>query len=125
MVTLGEQQSISISTCHDLSDLKYEQLQPGKYVACIYDIEWYVGSIVEWSDEHNDVLVDFMRRSATGLFPWPAHTRKDRCWVPFQYVICIIIAPELHGQSAPSYNLNSEDVNQIQEIANIFVILLY
>ena len=68
MITLGKQQSVSLSTCHDLSDLKYEQLQPGKYDACIYDNEWSVGSIVEQSDEHNDVLFDLMRCSANWTF---------------------------------------------------------
>ena len=36
--------------------------QPGKYIACMYDQDWYIGMIVDRSDENSDVLVKFMRR---------------------------------------------------------------
>ena len=39
-----------------------EDYQPGKYVACMYDAEWYVGSIKDRSEEHSDVLVLFMKK---------------------------------------------------------------
>ena len=44
-----------------------EQLQPGQYVACMYDTLWYVGCITEHSEEHNDVLVNFMKHSNSEL----------------------------------------------------------
>ncbi|KAJ8029098.1 hypothetical protein HOLleu_28419 [Holothuria leucospilota] len=36
-------------------------LQPGKYIARIYDNEWYIGSIIERSETQFDVQVNFMR----------------------------------------------------------------
>ena len=41
----------------------HDKLQPGKYVAYIYDKEWYVGRIIEQFDEQNDVLIDGMKCS--------------------------------------------------------------
>ena len=38
------------------------EFQPGKYVACIYDDSWYIGTIVKCSSEGNDVKVKFMKR---------------------------------------------------------------
>ena len=92
-----------------------DQLQPGKYIACIYDREWYVGNIVQHSQEHHDVLVDFMKHSGKGLLSWPSAAKKDCCWVPFQHVICVIDAPEPQGNSARSYKLSTRDITLIQE----------
>ena len=35
-------------------------LYPGKYVACIYDQDWYIGVITEHSNENKDVYIKFM-----------------------------------------------------------------
>ena len=40
-----------------------QDYQPGKYVGCMYDAKWYVGSIKDRSEEHSDVLVSFMKKS--------------------------------------------------------------
>ena len=42
--------------------------QVGKYVACMYDQEWYIGTIDDRSEVHNDVLINFMKKMRTGLF---------------------------------------------------------
>ena len=38
------------------------EFQPGKYVACIYDDRWYIGTIVKCSSEGNDVKFKFVKR---------------------------------------------------------------
>lgn len=65
---------------------------PGIYIACTYDNEWYIGNIVERSEEHQDVLVNFMRRSELNL-SWPR--KKDECWVPFQNIL-VVVQPEIN-----------------------------
>src|SRR5664279_4741808 len=40
-----------------------EAYQPGQYVACTYDNQWYIGNIVERSDINSDLLINFMQRS--------------------------------------------------------------
>ena len=37
-------------------------LQPGRYIASLYDDKWYIGIIMDRCDENNDVKVKFMRR---------------------------------------------------------------
>ncbi len=103
----------NLSTTPD--SVTVEQLQPGKYVACLYDRDWHVGCVLEFSDEHQDINVDFMKRSRTGLLNWPSESRRDRCWVPLQHVLCLISAPELQGQSARFYKLSPSDDNRIQQ----------
>ena len=76
-----------------------EVYQPGKYVACIYDNDWFIGNIVERSDINADVLVKFMKRNGK-ILTWPPEIRKDECWVLLEHVICIIEAPGLHGRRA-------------------------
>ena len=95
--------------------LQQNKFQPGKYVACIYDREWYVGTIAEYSEEHGDIYVDFMKRSKKGFFSWPPASRRDLCWVPIQHVICVIEAPCLQGRSARSYRLSAQDEAHIHE----------
>ena len=74
-VFLGEQ-------CIDTPQLPdLNVVQPGKYNACMYDERWYIGNIEERSDEHNDLLVNFMRIIGTTL-SWPV--TDDKCWVPLQ-----------------------------------------
>ena len=92
-----------------------EQLQPGQYVACMYDTLWYVGCITEHSEEHNDVLVNFMKHSNSELLSQPFASRQDKCWVPYQHIVCLVSAPELQGHSARFYKLKLEDVAQVQE----------
>ena len=40
------------STCGNVSN----DYQPGKYIACVYDKDWFIGHIDERSDENNDVV---------------------------------------------------------------------
>jgi len=98
----------------------YEDYQPGQYVACVYDAQWYIGNIVERSDENSDVMVKFMKRSGLKL-SWPAESRKDECWVPLTHVMCIVSAPEVHGHGARQYRLSSRDCNHVEQIFPSFL----
>ena len=35
------------------------------------------------SDENNDVFINFMHLSDTGLFSWPVSIHKNNCWAVF------------------------------------------
>jgi len=93
-------------------ELSYSDYVPGKYVACLYDGQWFIGNIKDRSDEHSDVLVTFMKRSLNDVFSWPART-KDECWVPFQHIICTVNAPIVHGMGARNYKISDSDLNKI------------
>ena len=57
-----------VQQCATLNQIPFSSLIPGKYIACIYDQQWYIGSIIECSSKDEDVLVDFMKRTRSGLF---------------------------------------------------------
>ena len=61
IVTVGSDNE-SEATAVQMESGDSEDYQPGKYVACMYDAEWYVGSIKDRSEEHSDVLVSFMKK---------------------------------------------------------------
>ena len=69
-VSLGDYEQDSVSDTPSVP-ISYVY-QPGKYIACMYDQQWYIGTIDERSDENNDVHVKFMTRSKrTGILSWP------------------------------------------------------
>lgn len=90
--------------------------QPGRYVACTYDNEWLIGNIVERSDLNKDLLIDFMQRKEATRLLWPLKT--DRCWVPFQHILCTIDVPLVEGSSARQYKLAQQDHDRIITLYN-------
>jgi hypothetical protein len=86
-------------------------------VACIYDDDWYVGSIVERSDKNNDVLVSFMQQSR-GKFVWPSH--PDRCWIPFECVLCSVASPMPESHGARLFVLAKKDYTNASELFKTF-----
>ena len=67
-----------------LQGLELPCLSIGHYVACIYDKDWYIGTIEEVCDEEGDVKVNFMHPKGPGgpqnSFFWPS--KKDICFAP-------------------------------------------
>ena len=88
--------------------------QPGKYIACYYDDDWYVGLILECSMQHEDFNVKFMHRRGVNL-QWANDTM---CWVPFTKVICPISAQSVKGRSAHDYTLAKNDYDIIMKHIN-------
>jgi len=88
--------------------------QPGQYVAALYDQKWYIGVIIDRSDEGEDIQVKFMastQRSGGYRLTWPRH--DDVCWIPFQHVICTVPAPQAYGSGARQYQLDDLVVKTI------------
>ena len=54
------------------------QFTPGKYIACVYDDEWYIALIHEYSHENCDVRVQFMKTSGLFLY-WFEEDSKNQC----------------------------------------------
>ena len=54
----------TINDVHKFNDSKLLRnlttYQPGKYIACYYDKIWYIGVILKWSNENQNVKVKFM-----------------------------------------------------------------
>ena len=63
----ADDHSTVVGRDQSVSELDTAELQPGKYVVSMYDKEWYIGCIVERSDENDDVFINFMWHSKKGL----------------------------------------------------------
>lgn len=95
-------------------------LQPGKYVAAMYDGMWYAGLIMEHSTEHSDVTLNFMtRNSTTNNLTWPR--RKDICCVPYEHVLCILNSVGVCGRSARTYQISEEELKSVTELKDKFL----
>jgi hypothetical protein len=106
----------------DLSVALPDDYQPGKYIACVYDRDWYVGTIDERSDENNDVHVKFMNRSKrSGALSWPTDDSRNECYIPVQDIICTISAPEMQGHGGRQYKLSSLDYDRIMALLPKFI----
>ena len=91
--------------------------QPGKYIACLYEYEWYIGITIERSVEHSDLFVKFMKRYKDTILSWPRKI-QDQCRVPFQDIICTISCPELERRLGRQDKLSSSDFNNISVLKN-------
>ncbi len=91
------------------------QYKSGQYVSAVYDREWYVGIIMDVSEENSDVLINFMTRkddTTPPTFKWPR--RRDECWVPETHMLCQIDAPST-ATSGRIYTLSKEQLTRIHQ----------
>ena len=91
-------------------DTDTSMLQPGRYIACLYDDKWYIGIIMDRCDESNDVKVKFMRRDRLCL-SWYEH--DNQCLVAFEHILCTVTALQLQSRNGQQYSLENEDYNKI------------
>ena len=64
-------------------------LQPGLYIASIYEKKWRIGNKFNVSIEEHDVLVNFMHPNGpANAFRWPELIYS--CWVPEQHITAVI-----------------------------------
>ena len=95
----------------------HSQDKPGKYVACFYDGNWYIGTILECSYENQDCNIKFMKRNNLNLH-WILDSRFSCCWVTFKNLICIIDPPQAVGSSGRQYILSKHDFDKITTLVN-------
>ena len=63
------------------------------FVACDYDMHWWIGLLEDINREKKDRKTTFMHPlGSLASFCWPV--MDDICWVPFDKPICKIEAPE-------------------------------
>ena len=90
---------------------------PGKYVACLYDQQWWIGNICAISDEEQDVQVQFMHpHGPAKSFSQPR--REDICWVPMIHIIKIIDAPIT--STGRQYVVQSSAVKEVEHLLKCF-----
>ena len=110
-----------VSSDPDTYDIDIGQLQPGMYIAAVYDGQWYVGCILEKCDEEKDLLVKFMHRNVSSdILSWPR--RDDKCWVPYTHILCSLSGPLLRGSSGRQYKCEDSELSKARVLFEQFVI---
>jgi len=85
---------------------------PGKYVAAVYDQAWYAGNIVQFDQQTQDVLVNFMTTTRThGAFQWPR--KRDECWVPTEHILSSLPAPSTTS-TGRQYNFDESTITNTE-----------
>ena len=57
--------NVSISKIQAPSNIT--DFMPAMYVACIYDDDWFVGNVIEISEQYNEIHVKFMKKMKNTL----------------------------------------------------------
>jgi hypothetical protein len=94
--------------------------EPGKYLACVYDNEWYLGNIIERNDDENDYFVNFMKKKGNNKFSWPIEEKPDQCWVPFSHVLMDVEVPIMTGRSGRDYKISDDEFTKIENLFRNF-----
>ena len=54
----------------------HQTLQPGKYVASLYHSVWYIGAVIERSDQNKGAYIKFIKRNHL-VSTWPQDLQND------------------------------------------------
>ena len=94
---------------------KISEVKRMDFVACYYDMHWWIGLLEDINRENKDCKIKFMHpHGPAASFCWPI--MDDICWVPFDKLICKIEAPEtLTGRT---YKLRIQDTMKIMTLLN-------
>ena len=95
----------------------YSQHKPGKYVACLYEGDWYIRTILECSYENQNCTIKFMKRNNLN-FHWISDNHFSCCWVTSKNLICIIYPPQAVGSSGQQYIWSKNDLDKITTLVN-------
>ena len=108
---LAQMVATRVPTTPETDHVRY---QAGQYVSAVYDRSWYVGIIMDISEENSDILINFMSHDdrVPPSFKWPR--RRDECWVPNSHMLCQVDAPHT-ATSGRVYRLCDDQVTEIQQ----------
>lgn len=86
-----------------------------KFVAAIYDNQWWLGKILWVSEKHRDAKIKFMRPSGpSSSYSWPNHT--DVCWVPYENILMNVPNPSISISTGRLYTFGSDIIISIQKL---------
>lgn len=109
---------VSVSEILEESDESVEfKLSEHNFVCCLYDGNPYVGLVEEKSEEHGDVLINFMEpKCPSEQYNWPK--KEDKCWVKKENIMFVVETPLLTSSSSRGYILTFQDSFQISKLLN-------
>ena len=106
-IRYGGTQLNNNSTNDRLLDLA--SMKPGSTVAYAYNNKWYIGSIMDTSEENHDIYINSMLpHGPSKVFRYPE--RADQLWVPLMHVITHV---NMNTSNFRQFTLNEEVQQQI------------
>jgi len=89
--------------------------QVGRYVAVVYDRDWYIGLIDE--KDGDEYTINYMHpKNPRGTVHWPA--RKDSCLTPAKNILCEIQVPACSTNTARGFSLQEKEYTAIEQLFN-------
>ena len=80
-------------TLIQLREQLHRNLQPEKYVASLYHSVWYIGAVIERSDQNKVAYIKFMKRNHL-VSTLPQDLQNDYLWqAPFTDILTIVAPP--------------------------------
>ena len=95
-------------------ELLHQNLPPGKYDACLYHSVWYIGAVIERSDQNKYVYIKFMKQNYL-VFTLPQNLQNE-CWVPLTDILTITAPPQLQGYCERNYMLAATEYDNILKL---------
>ena len=96
----------------------HRMYQVGKYVAVVYDQDWYVG-LVE-GKKADEYTINYMHpKNPRGSVHWPA--RKDSCLTPIKNILCEIEVPAYSTSTARGFALQENECAEIEKLFISFI----
>ena len=97
-----------------------QEIKEGRYVAAVYDQEWYVGLVESVDRESGECMVNFMHpKMPTGHVNWP--TRPDKCLTPLCNLLTEIKVPSSTSAGSRSYRISDIDLENIKKCFTAFI----
>ena len=92
----------------------------GKYVACLYDNEVWLGSVDDVSTENDDVKINFLHRKDAYTYFFPE--KVDTCWVQYDKIINIMSQPDIKPKRKIEYRFQEKELLKANEISKMLPI---
>ena len=90
------------------------EFNQGMFVACTYDREWFIGTVVEVNAVHDVVKIKFMNKNMKiNSFSWPVH--DDICWIPASNILCGINTLLPRSVVRRVYSVSTKEYNKISQ----------
>ena len=97
---------------HDLlqEEQVHKKVNVFDFVACLYDLKWWIGIAMDVNDEEGDILVKFMHPNGPARsFSWPSN--DDVCLVPSTHILHKLEVPTT--TTGRQYTLDKADIKMI------------
>ena len=95
------------------------EIKENKYVAAVYDEDWYIGLVEEVDKNKQECMINFMHPKMSGNINWPR--RPDKCMTPISSILTPIDVPASTSIASRSYSISKQELEKINEMYADFI----